>query len=57
MLNFYKQQLYFSQIVPKKAKITILFLLKYPKNIAKNIDLVFSYLNLVFRLSNGWDNM
>ena len=26
MLSFYKQQSYFSQIVPKKAKITMLFL-------------------------------
>ena len=40
MLSFYKQQSYLSQIVSKKAKITVLFLLKNPKN--HNIILVFS---------------
>ena len=32
MLSFYKQQSYFSQIVSKKAKITILFFMKNSKN-------------------------
>ena len=32
MLSFYKQQTYFSQIVSKKAKITILLFMKNSKN-------------------------
>ena len=41
MLSFYKQQSYFSQIVSKKAKITILFFMKNSKN--NNIILGFSF--------------
>ena len=41
MLSFYKQQSYFSQIVSKKAKITISFFMKNSKN--KNIILGFSF--------------
>jgi hypothetical protein len=41
MLMFYKQQSYFSQIVSKKAKITILFFKKNSKN--ENIILGFSF--------------
>ena len=41
MLNFYKQQSYFSQIVSKKAKITILFIMKNSKN--NNIILGLSF--------------
>ena len=41
MLMFYKQQLYFSQIVSKKAKIEILFSMKNSKN--NNIVLGFSF--------------
>ena len=40
MLSFYKQQSYFSQIVSKKAKITISFFMKNSKN--NNIILGFS---------------
>ena len=40
LLSFYKQQTYFSQIVSKKAKITILFFMKNSKN--NNIILVIS---------------
>ena len=32
MLSFYKQQMYFSQIVTKKAKIAILFFMKNSQN-------------------------
>ena len=39
---FYKQQSHFSQIVSKKAKITILFFLKNSKN--NNIILGFSFM-------------
>ena len=39
MLSFYKQQMYFSQIVLKKAKITILFFMKNSKN--NNIIFIF----------------
>ena len=42
MLMFYKQQSYFSQIVSKKGKITILFLWKIPK-ITMYIILGFSF--------------
>ena len=35
MLSFYKQQTHFSQIVFKKAKITILFFMKNSKNYQK----------------------
>ena len=42
MLSFYKQQPYFSQIVSKKAKITILFFMNNSKN--NNIILVISIL-------------
>ena len=45
MLSFYKQQSYFSQIVSKKAKITISFFMKNSKN--KNIILGFSFMYLV----------
>ena len=38
LLSFYQQQMVFSQIVLKKAKITILFCSKNPKN-----DNYFSY--------------
>ena len=38
---FYKQQSYFSQIVSKKAKITIYFFMKNSKN--NNIILSFSF--------------
>ena len=41
MLSFYKQQSYFSQIVSKKAKITISFFIKKSKN--NNIILGFSF--------------
>ena len=41
MLSFYKQQSYFSQIVSKKAKITIYIFLKY-----NNIILGFSFIYL-----------
>ena len=41
MLSFYKQQSYFSQIVSKKAKITISFFMKNSKN--NNIILGFSF--------------
>ena len=41
MLSFYKEQLYFSQIVAKKAKITISFFMKNSKN--NNIILGFSF--------------
>ena len=45
MLSFYKQQSYFSQIVSKKAKITISFFLTNSKN--NNIILGFSFMYLV----------
>ena len=45
MLSFYKQQSYFSQIVSKKAKITISFFMKNSKN--KNIILGFIFMYLV----------
>ena len=45
MLSFYKQQSYFSQIVSKKAKITISFFMKNSKN--NNIILGFSFMYLV----------
>jgi predicted type IV restriction endonuclease len=45
MLISYKQQSYFSQIVSKKARITILFLMKNSKN--NNIILGFSFMFLV----------
>ena len=32
MMSFYKQQMYFSQIVSKRAKITILFFMKNSQN-------------------------
>ena len=32
MLSFYRQQMYFSQIVSKKAKIAILFFMKNSQN-------------------------
>ena len=41
MLIFCKQQLYFSQIVSKKAKITISYFMKNSKN--NNIILGFSF--------------
>ena len=41
LLSFYKQQSYFSQIVSKKAKITISFFMKNSKN--NNIILGFSF--------------
>ena len=49
MLSFYKQQSYFSQIVSKKAKITISFFMENSKN--NNIILGFS-LFFGFSLSN-----
>ena len=45
MLSFYKQQTYFSQIVSKKAKITISLFMKNSKN--NNIILGFSFMYLV----------
>ena len=45
MSSFYKQQSYFSQIVSKKAKITISFFMKNSKN--NNIILGFSFMYLV----------
>ena len=45
LLSFYKQQSYFSQIVSKKAKITISFFMKNSKN--NNIILGFSFMYLV----------
>ena len=45
MLRFYKQQSYFSQIVSKKANITISFFMKNSKN--NNIILDFSFMYLV----------
>ena len=45
MLSFYKQQLYFNQIVSKKDKITISFFMKNSKN--NNIILGFSFMYLV----------
>ena len=39
MLSFYKQQMYFSQIVSKKAKITILFFMKNSQNNNINLDI------------------
>ena len=45
MVSFYKQQLYFSQIVSKKAKITISFFMKISKN--DNIILGFTFMYLV----------
>ena len=42
MLSFYKQQLYFSQIVSKKAKITISFFMKN-----NNVILEFNFMYLV----------
>jgi hypothetical protein len=49
MLMFNKQQSYFSQIVSKKAKITILFFMKNSKN--NNIILGFIFYFYVFRFS------
>ena len=46
-----QQQTVFIKLLQKKAKITILFLLKNPKN--NNVILVLSYWYLVFRLSKG----
>ena len=52
MLIFYKQQSYFSQIVSKKAKITILFFMKNSKN--NNIIFVISIIIQYFAyLSKG----
>ena len=42
MLLFYKQKSYFSQIITKKAKITISFFMKNSKN--TNIVLGFSFM-------------
>ena len=41
MLNFYEEQSYFSQIISKKVKITILFFMEKLKN--NNITLGFSF--------------
>ena len=46
---FYKQRSYFSQIVSKKAKITIKFFMKNSKN--NNIILGFSFYFYVFGFS------
>ena len=35
MLSFYKQQMYFSQIVSKKAKISILFFMNSAESLLK----------------------
>ena len=45
LLSFYKQQLYFSQIVSKKANIAISFSMKNSKH--SNIILGFSFMYLV----------
>ena len=45
MSSFYKRQSYFSQIVSKKANITISFFMKNSKN--NNIILDFSFMYLV----------
>ena len=45
MSSFYKQQLYFNQIVSKRAKITISFFIKNSKS--DNIILGFSFMYLV----------
>jgi hypothetical protein len=45
MLSFYKQQSYFSEIVSKKAKITIFLFMKKSKN--NNIILGFGFWFLV----------
>ena len=47
MLIFYKQQSYFSQIVSKKAEITILFYMKIPKITILFWVLVFDFIYLV----------
>ena len=44
---FYKQQSYFSQIVSKKAKLTILFFKKNSKNNNIILVLVFRFMYLV----------
>ena len=49
MLSFYKQQSYFSQIVSKKAKITISFAMKNSNN--NNIILGFTFQFYVFGFS------
>ena len=49
MLTFYKQQMYFSLIVSKKAKITILFFMKNSQN--NNIILYISILPNVWFMS------
>ena len=51
MLSFYKQQLYFSRIVSKKAKITILFFMKKSRNNNIILGLGFMYV-FGFSLSN-----
>ena len=45
MLSFYKQQSYFSQIISKKDKITIFFVMKNSKS--NNIIVGFSFMYLV----------
>ena len=54
MLSFYKQQSYFSQIVSKKAKITILFFIKNSKN--NNIILCLIEHKSIFISSIRWIN-
>ena len=49
MLIFYKQQSYFSQLFSKKAKITLLFLMKNSNN--NNIILGFSFQFYIFGFS------
>ena len=52
MLSFYKQQSYFSQIVSKKAKITISFFMKNSKNNTIILGFSFQFYVFGFRLSN-----
>ena len=52
MLMFYKQQSYFSQIVSKKAKITILFFMKNTKNTNIILGFIFYFYVFGFSLSN-----
>jgi hypothetical protein len=52
MLIFYKHQSYFSQIVSKKAKITILFFMKNTKNTNIILGFIFYFYVFGFSLSN-----
>ena len=52
MVRVYKQQSYFSQIVSKKAKITISFFMKNSKNSNIIVGFVFYFYVFGFSLSN-----